>query len=112
MDCVSEGEYAAAAAGGLAVLIVFWSVGQSLFFLDGDVAKLCGIKYFSAGLALNEFGVFLSGDNFDYRVFAGGGHGGWGGEWYGFCPSPTTLSTKFLTVLMVKMYGRAGQQAT
>jgi hypothetical protein len=73
MDCVSEGEHAAAAASGL---VVVWGVGQGFFLFDGNIAKLCGIKDFSAGLALNEFGVFLSGDDFDDRMFADGGHVG------------------------------------
>ena len=53
-----------------------WRLGESLFLFDGDVAKLCRIKYFSACLALNEFGVFLAGDDLDDGMFAFGGHFG------------------------------------
>ena len=52
---------------------------RDVFLLfDGDVVKLCGIKYFSALLALDILGVFVARDDFYDWVFAGGGHG-WGG---------------------------------
>ena len=74
LDCLSADECATANLGGL----FFGGVSARGFFLfDGDIAKLCRIKYFSAALALDEFGVFLAGDDFDDGVFALGGHG-WG----------------------------------
>jgi hypothetical protein len=53
-------------------------VGNGFLFFDGYVVKLCGIKYFSALLALDELSIFVARDDFDDGVFAGGGHG-WGG---------------------------------
>ena len=44
-------------------------------FFQRDVAKLSGIKHFSALLALDELRVFLAGDDLDDGMFALGGHG-------------------------------------
>jgi hypothetical protein len=74
MDCVSENECAAGADGGLEELIFGGGFGEGLFFFDGNVAKLCRIKDFSAGLTFNKFGVFLAGDDFDDGMFALGCH--------------------------------------
>jgi hypothetical protein len=51
-------------------------VSEGLFLFDGDVTKLCRIKYFSAGLTLDKFGVFLAGDDLHDGMFAGDCH--WG----------------------------------
>jgi len=50
--------------------LVFAGRFEGFFFLDSDVAKLSGIKYFSALLALNKFCVFLAGDDLDDGMFA------------------------------------------
>jgi hypothetical protein len=49
-------------------------IGKGFFFFDGDVNILSGIKDFAAFLALNEFDIVLSGDNFDDGMFANGSH--------------------------------------
>jgi hypothetical protein len=49
-------------------------VGERVFLFDGDVDILCGIKDFSALLALNEFNIVLAGDDFDDGMFADGSH--------------------------------------
>ena len=66
-----------------------------IFFFDGHVHILCGIKDFAAGLAFYEFCVFLAGDDFDDGMFAGDGHD-MDGSYYGVCPSPAGLSTVIL----------------
>ena len=53
-------------------------VEDTFLFFDGYVIKLCGIKDFTALLALDEFCIFVARDDFDDWMFAGGGHG-WGG---------------------------------
>jgi hypothetical protein len=62
-------------AAGLAVGFV---VSDAFFLFDSYVVKLCGIKDFSALLALDILGIFVARDDFYDGVFAGGGHG-WGG---------------------------------
>ena len=76
VDRDSEDEHAASRDCGLALWLLGSFLVEGLFFLDGDVAKLCGIKDFSAGLALNKLSVFLAGDNFDDGMFARGCHRG------------------------------------
>jgi hypothetical protein len=43
--------------------------------LDCDIGELGGVKDFAAVLALDEFGVFVSGDDLYDGMFANGGHG-------------------------------------
>jgi hypothetical protein len=69
MDCDSQDEYAGGDCG-LAFLLLRGFLVERLFLFDGDVAKLCGIKDFSTGLALNKFSVFLAGDDLDDGMFA------------------------------------------
>ena len=49
------------------------------FLLDGlfdsHVVKFFRIKYIATLQALNVLGIFMSGNNSDSRVFAGGSHG-------------------------------------
>jgi hypothetical protein len=71
MDCASQNEFS---AGADRRLVVGGDLGEGGFFFDGDVAVLGRIEDFSALLTLNEFGVFLAGDDFDNGVFADGGH--------------------------------------
>ena len=75
MDCVPEDEPAACPDGGLRDLFLRGRFGEGLFLFDGDIAKLCGIKDFSATLAFNKLCVFLAGDDLDDWMFALGGHG-------------------------------------
>jgi hypothetical protein len=75
MDCISEDEHAACPDGGLRDLFLGRGFGEGLFLFDGNIAKLCGIKYFSASLAFNKLCVFLAGDDLDDWMFALGGHG-------------------------------------
>ena len=82
MDCVPAcerltafGGLAFGSGGGRGVRLF---VGNGFLFFDGYVVKLCGIKDFSALLALDELSIFVARDDFDDGVFAGGGHG-WGG---------------------------------
>ena len=75
MDCVPEDEHAACPDGGLRDLFLRGRFGEGLFLFDGDIAKLCGIKDFSASLAFNKLCVFLAGDDLDDWMFALGGHG-------------------------------------
>ena len=70
MDCFSENECSAVTDGGLAFLIFGGSFGEGFFLFDCNVAKLCGIKDFPAGLAFNKFSVFLTGDDLDDGMFA------------------------------------------
>jgi len=70
MDCAAQDEFTAGADCGLVV----GSLRERLFLFDGDIAKLRGIKDFSTLLTLNEFSVFLAGDDFDDGMFADGGH--------------------------------------
>jgi hypothetical protein len=74
VDCDSEDEYAVGRDRGLALRLLGSFLVEGLFLFDGDVAKLCGIKDFSAGLALNKFSVFLAGDDLDDGMFARGCH--------------------------------------
>jgi hypothetical protein len=71
MDCVSANEYS---AGTHHRLVLREVVGERVFFFDGDVDILCGIKDFTAFLALNEFDIVLAGDDFDDGMFADGSH--------------------------------------
>jgi hypothetical protein len=50
--------------------LVFAGNFEGLFLFNSNVAKFCGIKYFSAFLALNKFSVFLAGDDLDDGMFA------------------------------------------
>jgi hypothetical protein len=76
VDCVSEDERTASADGGLEDLFFGGGFGEGLFLFNGNVAKFCRIKDFSAFLTLNKFGVLFAGDNFDDGMFALGGHFG------------------------------------
>jgi hypothetical protein len=101
VDCLSEDERAAGAAGGLGVVLI---VVQGLFLFDCDVTKLCGIKDFSAGLTLNKLDIFLSGDDFDDGVFARGGHVGWeGSNGKDFARPAEPCQLGFVQVFMVTM---------
>jgi len=72
MACLSTDECAAAYHG----LVFGWSFIPGFGLFDSDIAKLCRIKYLSAALALNKFGIVLTGDDFDDGMFAL-----WGHEW-------------------------------
>ncbi len=50
-------------------------MGEAFAFFDEHVVVLDGIENLAAGLALDEFRVFRSGDDLDDGVFAGGSHG-------------------------------------
>ena len=64
-------------------------------FFDGKVSEFGGVEDLSAGLALYEFGVLVSGDDLYDGVFAGGGHGWQLGSWMvGFCRGGAGLSTR------------------
>jgi hypothetical protein len=76
MDRYSKDECAARGYGGLAALVFAVGFGEGIFLFDGDIAKLCRVKDFTAILALDKFCVFLSGDDLDDGVFARGCH--WG----------------------------------
>lgn len=52
---------------------LFFIIIQSLFF-DGHIAELGRIEDFATGLALDIFGVLVSGDDLNDGVFALGGH--------------------------------------
>jgi hypothetical protein len=64
---------------GLAALFLFGDRVHEFFviglFFNGDVGELSGVKDFAAGLALYEFGVFVSGDDLYDGVFASSCHG-------------------------------------
>lgn len=70
MDCDSQNKYAAGGDCGLALRLFGGFLVEGLFLFDRNVAKLCGIKDFPAGLAFNKFSVFLTGDDLDDGMFA------------------------------------------
>ena len=97
VDCHSQDECAACCDSGLESSFVGRGFGQSLFFFDCDVVKLCGIKDFTAvwhstnstsssrattlTMGCLQLAVIIG------RLFC---------ECYGFCPPRTALSTEFL----------------
>jgi hypothetical protein len=87
VDCDSPDEHAAANRG----LVLGWDLIGDAGLFDGDIGKLRRIKYFSTGLAFDEFCIVLAGDDLDDGMFALWGHE-FKGEWYGFCPSRSGLS--------------------
>ena len=72
------------------LLIFFFLLGR---FLDRHIVKFFGIKYIPALKALDELGVFVSGDNSNPGVFAGGNHRIWHGS--------STLAADFTEVLNI-----------
>jgi hypothetical protein len=75
-------------------LIFGEGVGDRVFFFNCNIAVLCGIEHLAALLAFDKFDVVLSGNDFNDGMFADVSHFG-ECEWYGFCPSPESLSILF-----------------
>ena len=70
MDCDSANERATAQRG----LVVGWNLVPGVCLFQSHIGKLCGIKHFSAALALNELCIVLAGDDLHNGMFALWGH--------------------------------------
>lgn len=83
MDRLPTHQYWSACGQLAGVPVLLFGFLVFRLFLNSDVPKLGGIKDLSAGLALNEFSIFVTGDDLYDGVFAVcGRHGevwGWDG---------------------------------
>lgn len=55
-------------------MLVVGRLSDLLLLFYSDIAKFSGIKDFSAGLAFNELGILVSGNNLYDGVFASSCH--------------------------------------